>query len=483
MRLVVAAAAAVLTGSCSRAPEAPFPRAPIVIVSLDTVRADSVSGFGGPEGATPTIESLLPTSIRFVEAVASSHHTAPSHATLLTGFSPFVHGVALAEGDSVFRIPSALPTLAERLREKGYRTGAFTDGVQVTAARGFDRGFDVFVAEYSHLDAKLDRIERFLDEAGQEPFLLFVHTYRAHQPYRAPPEVLDRLLADYDGVFKEPALAAARLDPLALARGDPEAAAAQNRAILQLSARRWKKRKDLRFLRALYDAAVGEADREMGRLFERLRRRGLFDRAIVVVTSDHGEAFLEHRPCVNHMDLWDEVLRVPLLVRLPGGQGGGRTVETQVGHTAIVPTLLDLVAGERVECEGTSLAPALLGGDVEERSVASAMFVSGRAEPVLVTLRRSFGKYFECLADAQDLPPRSRALCPRAYFDLERDPGERQNLAAREPEGMRRLVEELERRRRTWRSWRERLGVRGERFEMDEEARRALHGLGYLGGK
>ncbi len=359
-----------LAGSCSDSPDrGAYPRAPIVLISLDTVRKDAVSGFGAPAGRTKALEALGEEGFRFQNAIAASHHTAPSHATMFTGFTPFVHGVALAEGLRVFRLPEAIPVLAEVLRDEGYATGAFTDGIQLLPQRGFDRGFDTFEYETSHLDHKLPAIEEFLDACGDRPFFLFAHTYRAHQPYRAEPDRLAELLADYDGRFAAPAREVAEFPLERIRAQDPEAMQRQAALTMALSPRLWKRKKDLEFVRALYGAAVEGADGELGRLLDLLRGRGILDRAIVVVTSDHGEAFVEHERCAVHMDLWDEVLRVPLVVRLPDRRGAGTDVEGQVGSERLMPTLLDLVGLEPpVPTEGTSFAGTLLAGEAVRAS-------------------------------------------------------------------------------------------------------------------
>lgn len=475
-----------LLSGCSDAPPAAYPRAPVIVISLDTVRRDYVEGFGAEAGKTPRLAQFGAQSIRFQSAIAPSHHTAPSHATMLSGFTPFVHGVALAEGERVFRIPDSIPLLAEVLKEAGYRTGAFTDGIQILPERGFDRGFDVFDVDYSHLDPKLPAIERFLDDCGDEPFLLFAHTYRAHQPYRAELDRLEEMLASYDGKFAATAREVAEFPFEKIRAHEEDALQRQANLTIALSARGWKKRKDLTFLKSLYAAAVEAADAECGRLLDMLRARGVLDRAIVVITSDHGEGFVEHRSCSAHMDLWDEILRVPLIVRLPDGRSAGTDVEEQVGLERLMPTLLELVGAETsVAPEGASFAPSLVAGEpLREEPVFSAMYVTGVAEPVMLTMRTRRFKRFETLVPLDDLPDRSRHLYPQSFFALSDDPEEQEDLAAPGQEDMARFARAVAKQQRAWARMRERLGIEGGiLIDLDAEAIEAMKGVGYLGDK
>lgn len=484
-RVLLGAVALVLL-SCSEATSpGTLRRAPIILVSLDTVRKDAVSGFGAPPGRTPALERLGSEGFRFQNAIASSHHTAPSHATILTGFTPFVHGVALADGVRVFRIPEAIPLLAEVLQEAGYRTGGFTDGVQLLPERGFDRGFDVYEYEMSHLEGKLRSIERFVDSCGDRPFFLFAHTYRAHAPYRAEAARLEELLADHDTTFAQAARAVAAL-PLAAVRAQDKAALRrQGKLTMALSTRRARDAEDVAFLRALYGAGVEATDAEFGLLFDLLRRKDLLDRAIVVVTSDHGEAFAEHDLGSGHMDLWDEVLRVPLIIRLPGGQGAGTEVEGQVGSERLVPTLLDLIGvGSPLPTEGWTFARTLLHGEtLREQPVFSAMYVSGRCEPIVRATRSRFFKRFDALVPLDDLPPRARLLHPVAFFDLVADPAETRNLAPTGHPQLDTFARIIAAHSEQCAVLRHDLGIDAGLAEVGPSELEAMRGIGYLDGE
>ncbi|RKY16547.1 MAG: hypothetical protein DRQ55_17765, partial [Planctomycetota bacterium] len=319
MLAVALSPAALASAQESDAPTSPYAGAPIVLISLDTVRADCVTGFGGAPDATPVLAALAEQSILFETAIAASHHTAPSHASMLTGFSPFVHGVALGDDWGVLMIPEALPTLAEILRAEGYATAAFSDGIQLRAERGFDRGFQHFVLSTDGLMGKLDSGREFLEQTGQSPFFLFAHTYRAHAPYLPAEGMASQVIGSYDGHLAQLAkehFSSSYSQAMTAKRSD----ASQGFVLPEL-----RDDADRALMFRAYRGAVAATDRELGHYLAMLEQQGVLERAIVVVTSDHGEAFFEHDN-QHHSDLFDEVIRVPLLVRLPDGRGAGRRI-------------------------------------------------------------------------------------------------------------------------------------------------------------
>jgi len=483
LAFAVPAIIAIAMFGCSHEPDAPFPRAPIVFVSLDTVRSDAVAGFTDDPVRTPVLAELGAASIKFRNAIAASHHTAPSHATMLSGFSPTVHGVAPGASDSLsFAVPEAIPMLAEILRDAGYRTGGFTDGIQLIPKRGFHRGFEVYEHEYSHLPRKLGLVRRFLDDVGEEPFFLFAHTYRAHLPYRAEPERLEELLSDYDGVFAAPARKLAQIDVGDF--GNRDTRGPLEELTFALDPNKHETPEDLAFIKALYRASVEGADAGLGGLIDVLKERGVWDKAIVVVTSDHGEAFLEHARCMAHKHLWDEILRVPLLIKLPGNDNGGAVFEEVIGSNRLVPTLLDLVGvPPTVATEGTSFADALADDKpLIEFPVFSAMYGGMRPDPVMLTARTRFFKLFQAEVARDDLPPPARHLHPYAFFDLVNDPHERRNLAQVDHQEMQRMQEALARAVVQWSKLRQQLGLeQASTTVLDPDELDAMRGIGYLG--
>lgn len=340
----------------------------LVLVSLDTVRADHLSLYGYHRATTPQLERLAASSLVFDRALSSSTWTLPSTATMLTGLLPAQHGAthrtrSLAEG---------VRTLAERLGAAGYRTAAVTEGGFVGPAWGLAQGFDRFdvqpgpawQAEGKDAASTFTAAERWVRSQAGRPFFLFVHTYEAHQPY------LDR--EGFAAPFLPPADAGARglsrrVDPLAPPPGPQELAR----------------------IVALYDGEIARADHYLGRFVAALEEAT--DGAVaLLVTSDHGEEFLEHGDLEHGFGkVYDANVRVPLLLRLPDGRrGAAGRVPAPVSSLDVAPTLLSLAGVEHRDLPGRSLvavastAPASAGR--ARGGGAAGRPADGSADAVLV---------------------------------------------------------------------------------------------------
>jgi arylsulfatase A-like enzyme len=389
---------------CSRGPTGPN----VVLVVIDTLRADHVGSYGYAQAATPRLDALAARGTRFAAARATSSWTLPSVASILTGRSAVEHGaervgVALGQGQV---------TLAEALAGAGYETAAFSANVvlvtpEVGLAQGFDR-FDVLerpapadgAAPAGHVaeraataDVVTDTVLAWLKGRPDpsRPYFLYVHYFDPHASY-APP----RAYAERFGVAAD--------DPL-LGRG-------QNLVLRG----KLPPENVLATLRKLYDAEIAFTDHEVGRLLDGLgvEREGA-PGSIVVVTADHGEEFGDHGGMEHGKTLFDEVLRVPLLIA-GTGLPGGRVVETPVSLVSIVPTLTEL-AGIQAPAEGrgSSLVSVLRGGEVA-------------AGPVFATLTPPSAKHRAAAVEGTAkviLDSGFKAL----LFDVARDPGERTNIA------------------------------------------------------
>lgn len=456
-----------------------FPRAPVVLISVDTLRADAVAGFGAPADATPNLNVVGQEGIRFRTAIAASHLTAPSHASLLTGYSTHVHGVAMGQQGRAWSIPATIPTLAEILKNAGYRTAAFTDGVQLLPEGGFARGFEIYDHETTGLESKLGKIETFLTRHEGEPVFLFLHTYRAHQPYRAPLDLLSDLIEDYEGVYLDAAREVAWLSHKGTLTSSPQ----QARLGRALSGSRAESEEDRRFFRRLYDAGVTGADREVGSVLQLLRDLDVYDQAVLVITSDHGEAFFEHG-YDSHSTIHDECIRVPLIVRLPGGIGAGRQVDWTFPAIDVVPTIVDLVkANSSLTCEGRSKAPYLYSGEPEE-SPAFASWFYGKPVPLApgVCARTRSGKLIR-LDDYEDSFAAQFVESGLVFFDLEADPLELRGRAAASSPIEIELRQSLQEAEDVWEALRGAFGVVGAPGTvLGAEAEEALRAIGYMKG-
>ena len=337
------------------------PRLNVVLFSIDTVRDDHLSCTGYPRPTTPWLDLLARESAWFRDAASTSSYTLPAHASMLTGQLPSRHGAeSEASGrDHVWLDRSDL--VAARLREAGWQTAAFTGGVYLSAKFGLDQGFD----QYDAVDLALERRARRYESepaTGQPAF------NRAFRRQRTFGHALDWIRGHADGPFflflhtylVHEYLPAARHE--ARFHGACASALADEEQDF-LRVRNLKKRPtaaDVDHFVDLYDAALCEADELVGRLMTTLRETGELEQTVVVVVSDHGEEFLDHGLLAHGRTLYDEVLRVPLIVRAPGR--AAVEVRTPVSLADIAPTLLDLCGvAPQHEMDGRSLVPLIDG--------------------------------------------------------------------------------------------------------------------------
>lgn len=362
----------------------------LVLISLDTLRAASLSSYGYARATTPRMDAeLAARGTRVTRALAPRPFTPPSHMTMLTGLDPCAHGV---EGrHDVLGADHA--TLAERLRAEGYDTAAITEDAYVVAGAGFARGFDVYYELRSDESSSpgfgaetFGRAARWLESTDARPFFLFIHTYQVHAPYDPPEGFAD--------LFDEPL----PRDPV------PE----PNRAA-----------------RDAYDGEIRYTDGLVGEFLAALAARGLADETLVVVTSDHGEQFGEHFWTGHGFSTHDEAIRVPLLLRAPGLVPAGRIVEAQVGLVDLVPTLLDLLGlASDDSLQGASFAGLIRGDDPSHAAPASSRPVfSGAAGSESVATSR-----YKLMRSLNEDNPWQR------LFDSATDPAEKRDVANLHPD-------------------------------------------------
>ena len=315
--------------ACGPEPAAP----PTLVVSLDTVRADALSCYGGERADTPALDALAADGIRFANVLASSPNTAPSHATLFTGLPPLAHRVANV-ASARLGTPALAPgfvTLAERFADEGYETIALTDDGPLGTGWNLLQGFEIQRIRYQDVERKVDAARRYLTERDDErPPFLFLHTYQAHQPFVPPLEFEERFAGGYDGPL------AARVAGLR----ERSTGELENDGQVLLEGRASFTDADVRYLESLYLAEVAYTDRVLGRWFERLLSGPEGESWMVSVTADHGEEFGEHGH-FGHSQLYVETLRVPWILRMPKGRLAGTVFEPEVGLVDVAATLLD----------------------------------------------------------------------------------------------------------------------------------------------
>jgi arylsulfatase A-like enzyme len=347
-RLLAYLAALALVVACGSPPERPH----VVIVVIDTLRADRVGVERGGQSLTPFLDSLADRAVVYRNAYAPSPWTNPSVASLWTSRFPSQHGIVWF--DTV--LSESEETLAEILREHGYTTAGFVANPLLRAKHGFDQGFDVLrtlgaqkgadgKAEiYASAEKVNEAALSWLDGLGGmggdvPPFFLYVHYMEPHYPFDPAPDDLDRVL----GGRPRPALG--RIN---------EALQNQDSAPIDEGL--------LQSVLDAYDAEVMGVDARLESLFLSLEERHVLSRAIVVVTADHGEELLEHGYIGHHQALYEESIRVPLLILAPEMEGPAETT-TDVSLLDVAPTVLDLAGIARPESfEGRSLRPGASPG-------------------------------------------------------------------------------------------------------------------------
>ena len=442
----------------------------MLLVVLDTVRADHLSCCDPGRPTTPRIDRFAAGATRFDRAYATSFWTLPSHASLLTGLFPSQAG-ATSESN---HLPAAAQTLAERLRGAGYATGAVVRNAWLSEERGFAQGFDHYVEawrddpEGPDLAAERRAVAGAIDwlggrAAGPAPFFLFVNLNIAHLPYDPPAERRERFLAP----GREPS----RVERMMTVRG----------GWAHLTGADVLDEADLRVLAELYRAEVSLADELAGELLETLTALGILDRTLVVITSDHGENLGEHGMIDHVNSMYETTVRVPLVIRFPGGRGRGRVEDELVSLLDVAPTVLDL-AGLEARTGATAGGAASLADP--DRAPRDRVFAeNSRPMNGLRRVRRLFPEFDAALIDhpLRMMRDRRHKLIWRAgrgaeLYDLAADPAEALDLAASRLAHRDEMLLSL-------REWASGLGTPSDprRFvSRDPESLRQLRALGYL---
>ena len=393
----------------------------VLLVSIDTLRADRIGCYGHENAGTPTLDALAARGVRFADAMAPSPTTAATHASLLSGLDPLRHRV---RHNALFALPADVTTVTERLAEQGFRTGGFVGSIVLAKRYGLARGFEsytwpeprsgpelFYLGERPATDVNRDALA-WLDTVGDAPFFLFVHYMEPHAPYRPP---------------------------------EPERA---------------------RFPQDRYQGEIAAADRALGELLSAVEQRGRLRDTLVIVVADHGESLGEHGELTHGIFLYQSTLHVPLIAAGPGVPPA-TVVETPVSLVDVTPSVLEATGLDSdATLDGRSLWPAMTGGTQTDRGLYAETFIPrydhGWSE--LRALRRGSMKYVQA---------------PRAeLYALDRDPDETESRIESQPENAREMAADLA-------ALVERLEVAGrdpQRLQIPQQEREALEALGYLAG-
>ncbi|MBI1848823.1 MAG: sulfatase [Planctomycetes bacterium] len=407
----------------------------VLVVVIDTLRADAVHAFGCPIEATPALDSLAARGIRYDRALSASSWTWPATSSILTALYPFAHGVRRAEQ---CYLSDSITTIAEHFQSNGITTAAFSANSFICGAQNFGQGFETF-QEFPEVGQRgrpvATAFGRWLEDRHDARFFAYVHLMDPHYPYTPLPEWLDRVRgghrsADDDRVFQE----------IATVHAQP-------------GLQKFREQKDL--LRIAYEADVLEADQAVAGMLESLRLWHVDDRTIVVVTSDHGEEFFEHGGVGHARTLYEELIHVPLIIVDP--RAGAARVSESVETMRLFPTLCTLanVPVPRSIASVAALPP--FGPATTSEPVAFSttdkwetqrpMF---RTQSAIRTPEWMLWVAPKC-SDPDWEPPKDdpNATAPELpemvrLFHLSADPGEQTDVAASEPDRVKSLYARLE---------------------------------------
>lgn len=397
----------------------------IVLISMDTTRADYLGCYGHPGGATPRIDRLASEGMRFARCESACPMTLPSHATMFTGSYPFVHG---ARGNMTYHLAENNDTIAELASRAGYGTYGVVGSMVLGSVTGINQGFDRYV-DVTNAGESRDEVSQrmtreakdvtnegisFLDQVGQKPFFVFLHYYDPHWPYEAPPEFAKRFDDDYL-------------------------------------------------------AEIAYTDAEIGRFLDTLEAKRFARTTVVFLTGDHGEGRGDHNEDSHSYFLYETTQHVPLIVWSPGSIAPGQVIESQVREIDIAPTIAALLGAPRSpQMQGVNLLDPGRLGQREPDLPAYAETFMGRAQGYS-QLRAFYDNGWKYIHAPHPL-----------LFHLTQDPGETANLAAAQPQRVTEMREQL--RNLIAKSPPPPSG-RGTRQAISPERLEQLEALGYVGGE
>lgn len=435
-RRVACAALALLATACTApSPDAPTSDTPVVarpdanvlLVTIDTLRADRVGVYGGPTGATPVIDGVAARGVTFTSAYSPVPLTLPAHTSLMTGTYPMFHGV---RDNVAHHVPDEVETLAEALAARGYRTGAFVSSFVLDSSWGLDQGFETYVDDFDTggatrfavgggqeglervAEETVDRSRDWLAEDTARPFFLWVHLFDPHAPYTPPEPYLSRHAG------------------------------------------------------APYVGEIAYTDAQVGRLLDRLDELGLRDDTVIVIAGDHGESLGEHGEVQHGLFIYEETIRVPLVVAVPGATGGV-VRDDPVSLVDVAPTVLEIVGAPPL---GTTQGVGLLTSPGPDAAPAERTV---RAESLYGRLHYGWSELEGLVGDRYKLIESSD---PELY-DLDDDPDEARNRVGELNSVYLRLHDELAELEARWAG----AGHAAGTGAVDAETRAKLEALGYVG--
>ncbi len=457
----------------------------LLLISIDTLRAAQLGTYGYSRDTSPNLDGFATRGAVFRNAFSPAPWTVPAHMSVFTGLEPVAHGVL--DFPTSGRLGPDYVTLAEMLREQGFRTAAFTGGGFVSPGTGFARGFEQFVSRTRRFSGNIEATREWIARLGKdERFFVFLHGFDVHRPYRPPAPYSWKFLPRTEQLGAGRTLVADRLYPLAEDlirvfqhhRGNVEAIRAE------------PTERERELLISLYDGEVGWVDHQLGELLAWLERRGVLRETLVVVLSDHGDEFWEHGRLDHTHSLYDELIRAAWFLAGPGVPQA--RIESPVSLTDVLPTLCELLAVPvAVPVQGVSRVGLLAPGSGAAPAEPVFSFLGFSAYPYRASAVRS-GRWKLIRWSLAGMREVSREQLSRHHytalfreeaedfvelFDLVRDPGEHENVSQQHPELVTALQAALDARLQQSAGFRR---APGKPVELSPESREALRALGYL---
>jgi arylsulfatase A-like enzyme len=448
---------------------------PVIIYLVDTLRADRLGLYGYDRSTSARIDGLASDSVVFEQAYAPAPWTTPSVASLVTSTFVCEHQMTQRK-----KLAPELQTLAERLNSVGYGTGAFIANPLAGDLTGLNRGYAEYILR-EELDepTRLADVTRFLDGVADNPFLLYLHTMEPHEPHTIPPRFVARFgqfstdqLTDYhEAMLRYYGYRHADWK-LGKPLGTNDYTAEQDAAMAY-----FVNLGDT--VNLVYDAAVLHASANLGNIVGMLKERKLWDQAIFIFLSDHGEELGEHGGWFHGQSLYEELARVPLLMHFPGGEFGGRRITAPVSLVDLMPTVFDYLGRAELcdGCRGVSLLPLIRG-----------LVQLPRKQPNILSMRFNRVNYYrpwkESRGDVNVLLRQGQwkgiwnaELAALELYDLHLDDREFSDLSAEQPQ----LAESMRQRAESWlQTCFGQATQPGEVEEIDAETEERLRALGYF---
>lgn len=438
----------------SRTPEGPR----VILISIDCLRADHVGTYGYAKPTTPAIDAFAHDAVVFDNAVSASSWTIPSHMSMFTGLPPMVHGVNDSPDNfwagTAKTLPPGVPYLAELMSRDGYETGAVVSSAPMSPLYGFERGFGIYRVHADKAEEVVDSALDLVARSPERPFFLFVHFIDPHWPYMPMVEFRSYATEFIERFGTRPK------DISELIKRH------QGKAVKALP-------EDAVDIQTLYDAALAYVDHELGRFFDELKRRDLYDDALILLTGDHGEGFYDHETFGHAKTLYQELTHVPLIVKWPTGTPSGR-VDAPVSHVDILPTILEAAGLTAPPVEGVSLASPPSDREI----VGDASWEDRLRRETMLSVRRGNYKYIVVIAFEPFEELSLQTVIREELYDLSSDPKEEHNLIEDPPVSLVPFRERLT----TYMSAAKlyRAGHEGGTIAIDDDTRRSLEALGYV---